>query len=374
MAIAGCGGSKNTSSVENKDRQRIIAEVNGEKILMGELIDNFEQDKLFYGVTQEDERKPENKEVIRQLKSNILEELIYGRIASQRAKQAGYRIDSGTIEEARKEFEGFIIGIAEQMKAEDNSSSDIDYIKKAREYVDNELKKAGRTEEENVSIMAGQKAIERFKSELLKDVHADEDYIAQYYDIQLEMQIHDPEGNSTRDIILYEPYEVTVKHILVALPDEMQNEYKKLKNEQKEAEAKHYLNEELKTIYPKSQDIYSKILKGESFEELLEFYGEDPGMKNNPKGYVVREDGKFAHEFEKGALMLKEGNVSPPIASSFGYHIIKAYKVKQEKVHTLEEKKEEIRKIADEYKRDERWSEILDCWAKESSIRKFPVE
>ena len=97
---SGCNDNGLTMSDEKKDRQKVVAEVNGEKILKGELLDSYEQDKLFYGVTEEDEKKPENKDVIKNFKNDILEELIYGRIAMQKAKQAGYRITDKVVHEA----------------------------------------------------------------------------------------------------------------------------------------------------------------------------------------------------------------------------------------------------------------------------------
>jgi len=66
-------------------------------------------------------------------------------------------------------------------------------------------------------------------------------------------------------------------------------------------------------------------LQGEArmtrFDELIAEVGEDPGMFANPEGYVFMP-GVMVPEFFDGTLALAYGEISPPIQSSFGYHII----------------------------------------------------
>ncbi|MCL2828998.1 MAG: peptidylprolyl isomerase [Oscillospiraceae bacterium] len=57
------------------------------------------------------------------------------------------------------------------------------------------------------------------------------------------------------------------------------------------------------------------------FEELIAEEGEDPGMDSNPEGYVFME-GVMVPEFFDGTMALAYGEISPPIRSNFGYHII----------------------------------------------------
>jgi foldase protein PrsA len=49
-----------------KDRQRVVAEVDGEKILKGEVLDLYDQQKVFWGITEEQEKDPEYKDFIKQ--------------------------------------------------------------------------------------------------------------------------------------------------------------------------------------------------------------------------------------------------------------------------------------------------------------------
>ena len=76
----------------------------------------------------------------------------------------------------------------------------------------------------------------------------------------------------------------------------------------------------------KLKKIKQDIVGGESFESQARIYSEDPGsastgglMKNISKGQMVKP-------FEAAALNLQEGEISDPIESEFGYHIIQLVK------------------------------------------------
>ena len=57
------------------------------------------------------------------------------------------------------------------------------------------------------------------------------------------------------------------------------------------------------------------------FEELAAEYSDDPGRKDNPFGYIYTP-GTMVDEFEATAATLLPGEISEPVESSFGYHII----------------------------------------------------
>ena len=68
--------------------------------------------------------------------------------------------------------------------------------------------------------------------------------------------------------------------------------------------------------------IRDRIINGESFEILATLYSEDPGSAQNGGnlGFVGR--GAFQPEFEAEVFKLKPGEISMPIETQFGYHII----------------------------------------------------
>ena len=91
--------------------------------------------------------------------------------------------------------------------------------------------------------------------------------------------------------------------------------------------------------YNKAMDIRKKALKGEDFAKLADQYSDDPsakGMKatdQNPArpgnhgdlGYFSVFD--MVYPFETGAYNTKEGEISMPVRSDFGYHLIKVTSV-----------------------------------------------
>jgi hypothetical protein len=78
----------------------------------------------------------------------------------------------------------------------------------------------------------------------------------------------------------------------------------------------------------KLDEIYGRIENGESFETLIAEYNTDPGMSgdNLKNGYAVHaETVVFMQEFTDGAFsgkMQKVGDVSDPVVTSYGVHIL----------------------------------------------------
>ncbi len=82
--------------------------------------------------------------------------------------------------------------------------------------------------------------------------------------------------------------------------------------------AKHILVEDIVNAY----DIYQKAIEGTDFDKLIQEFGKDPGMTQNPDGYVFTK-GEMVEEFEKATFALEVGKISEPVRSAYGYHIIK---------------------------------------------------
>lgn len=80
-------------------------------------------------------------------------------------------------------------------------------------------------------------------------------------------------------------------------------------------------------ILVKTEDEANKVLarlkKGEKFEEIAKKESLDKGSAKNggDLGYFAR--GQMVPEFEKAAAELKAGEISKPVKSNYGFHIIK---------------------------------------------------
>lgn len=79
-------------------------------------------------------------------------------------------------------------------------------------------------------------------------------------------------------------------------------------------------------IIARLQKIKADIQAGETFESQARIYSEDPGSASNGGLYVGISKGKMVKPFEAAALNLQEGEISEPVESDFGYHIIQLVK------------------------------------------------
>ena len=71
-----------------------------------------------------------------------------------------------------------------------------------------------------------------------------------------------------------------------------------------------------------AKEVIEKLNKGESFARLAEQYSVDGSRKRGGDlGFFGK--GMMVKEFEKAAFALKKGEVSGPVRTEFGYHIIK---------------------------------------------------
>ena len=72
----------------------------------------------------------------------------------------------------------------------------------------------------------------------------------------------------------------------------------------------------------KAKWIYDQIKKGGDFEKLAKEYSDCPSKANGGDlGYFGK--GQMVGEFETAAFSMKEGEISKPVKTQFGYHIIK---------------------------------------------------
>ncbi|MCS4433670.1 peptidylprolyl isomerase [Aquiflexum gelatinilyticum] len=78
-------------------------------------------------------------------------------------------------------------------------------------------------------------------------------------------------------------------------------------------------------ILRKVSEIYSELQKPESsWEEICQLYSEDTGTKNSGGSLPWIGLGSVIPEFERAAFSLQEeGEISPPVKTPFGYHIIR---------------------------------------------------
>ncbi len=93
--------------------------------------------------------------------------------------------------------------------------------------------------------------------------------------------------------------------------------------DKKEVKISHILVE----TQEKAIDIQQEIKEGKSFEELAEKHSLCPSKENKGDiGYNMR--GRLLPEFEKAAFKLNNKEVSEPVKTQEGWHLVKIYDIK----------------------------------------------
>ncbi len=105
-------------------------------------------------------------------------------------------------------------------------------------------------------------------------------------------------------------YDVNASHILIKI-DEMADYKDTLK------------------AYKKLMKIRKRVLKGEDFAKLARIISEDPSAKKNGGNLGFFTAFQMIYDFEKVAYNLSENEVSYPVRTKFGYHLIKLHKKKK---------------------------------------------
>ena len=120
-----------------------------------------------------------------------------------------------------------------------------------------------------------------------------------------------------------------------------------------------------------------KINSGEAtFDDIYAEYEANATSRTFPLsedlGYVENEQENFDTDFLAGFKVLKEGEISDPVQSSFGYHIIKVEGVQAEDTVTpLDEVKDTIKSTLESQKKEEVYNSTLEQWKKDLNVKLY---
>ena len=119
------------------------------------------------------------------------------------------------------------------------------------------------------------------------------------------------------------PEEVRASHILLQVPAEAKPEV--VVEKQKAAQA-----------------IVARVKKGEDFAKLASELSEDPSAKTNSGDLDFFRRDQMVAEFSEAAFGMKKGDISEPVRSQFGYHVIKVTDRKEASTVPLESVKPKV--------------------------------
>jgi peptidyl-prolyl cis-trans isomerase D len=92
----------------------------------------------------------------------------------------------------------------------------------------------------------------------------------------------------------------------------------------------------------KIEDVQARLAKGEKFEALAKEFSQDPGSANNGGDLGYAGPGVYDPAFEKALYSLNKDQVSEPVRTDFGFHLIKLLGVEAPEVPTLASLKDKL--------------------------------
>lgn len=131
----------------------------------------------------------------------------------------------------------------------------------------------------------------------------------------------------------------------------------KVKSSISEAAAKTFFDDRIKTMKPEEEvkarhilveteeealDIKEKLARGADFAELAQEFSKDPGTKGNGGSLGFFSRGQMVPKFEEAAFSIKPEEVSEPVQSRYGWHIIQVEEKRQKPLPAFDEVKGQI--------------------------------
>ena len=314
-------------------------------------------------------------EAYRAFQDMVFDSIINSMLPIYVAKQAGVTLTAEEEAEVQESLQQEIDSLYESYAGDVDASITDEDEKRAEEekLLLTDLKANGLTYDKYIKSiedsLRDEAIANKYIESLLAEVTVTDDDVQAYYDEQLayyqERYEEDPANyfddyssflnGGSQPLVVPEGYNY-YKHILVLDAEE---------GEDKDVDAI-------------VAEIYAKIEAGEDFDALIEEYGEDPGMQNEPyktEGYILSEANAsdYYEEFSAAALALEnEGDITlEAVQSSKGKHIIKKCGPVEAKTVTLDEVKDTIREQVETERKNDLYQEYLAQWKEEVKIVKY---
>ncbi|MHC1719451.1 MAG: peptidylprolyl isomerase [Clostridiaceae bacterium] len=313
LSLTACGMIEKTPEAIAKST---VANVNGEKITRAELDSNpgmvmlIAQLKAYYGDNYE--TNEEAMSYLKTQKTSILQQMITEKLVIQRAKELKIGQDEAAIQ---KEVDEKFSGIKKGYETEEAFTT--------------ALQSSGLDETSFKVYLKDQIIIEKVITYLSKDVTIIDSAVKEEYDKNIYKYTVSPDTIHTA-------------HILVATEDE-------------------------------AKKVKTRLDAGEDFAKIAKEVSTDTASKENggDLGTVNYVDSGFDDTFMAAAIALKEGGVSAPVQTQFGYHIIKCIKKTEYPAKPFDAVKDEIKTTLLDDAKNNAVSAKLKEWTDAAKIKTY---
>lgn len=311
MAISAMG-CKMIEKTPEAIKNTVIATVGNDKIIKDDLDKQLkpytEQLKQQYGADYEKNEKISTQ--LKQYKKQIVDNLVNEKILVQKATELNLKPSD---EEINKKIDETI----NQYKSQYSKEGEFDKF----------LEQNAVTEDQLKALLKNQIISKSVVDDIMKDINISDEDVQNYYNENKDSQFTVGEG-------------ATASHILV--DDEA-----------------------------KAKELKAKLDAGEDFAKLAKENSKDPGSKEKggSLGFVPYNSTQFVKEFMDSFKTLKEGQISDPVKSQFGYHLIKATEFKKAEVTPLDKVKDQIKAQLDQQKKSDAFKSKIEEWKKDLNVK-----
>ena len=284
--------------------------------LMNNIGISVDQLKQQYGDDYENNAKIKDR--IKQIKKQCLENEINEQLALE---QTEFQISD---DEINKQVEDNISKLKEQYG--DN--------------FDQVLEQNGFTEDSFKAAQAKELKVQEVYDDITKDIEVTDDDVKAYYDENKDSQYTQSAG-------------ANAAHILIA---------------EKDADG----NIDFDASLAKAEEVKAKLDAGEDFAKLASEYGTDGTKdKGGDLGFVTYDQANYDKDFLEGFKNLGEGQISDPVKSQFGYHIIKATGLKDATVIPFDQVKDQIKVQLLQQKQSQAIQNKLNEWKETIKVKTY---
>lgn len=129
----------------------------------------------------------------------------------------------------------------------------------------------------------------------------------------------------------------------------------------------------LVTDEQKAKELKAKLDAGADFATLAKENSIDNGTKNDGGnlGFVQYNTKELVSEFVEGFKNLKEGQVSEPVKSQYGYHLIKVTGIKNGEVVSFDEVKEQLKNFLLDQKKETVYNAKIQEWKNALGVKTY---
>ncbi|MPQ75902.1 SurA N-terminal domain-containing protein [Hydrogenovibrio sp. JE_KL2] len=110
----------------------------------------------------------------------------------------------------------------------------------------------------------------------------------------------------------------------------------------------------------KIQDIRKQILAGADFAEMAKKYSQDPGSAKLGGDLGLFQQGMMVPAFDKAVFAMKVNEISEPVKTNFGYHLIKLTKIEPKRTKSFAEVKTDVETMYRKKQAEKEYFELQD--------------